>query len=340
MSTFEPKSGAMRALMPRSGSARASSRRRWAPVATAVLAVVALLGAACGDTNGSEISAGAPQTSSAMGTDRDSAASTEDRTGEDDAGESVVEVPSEDDPSADGETSSASSGDEDGTASSRDGGTSAGDHDDADDDHASDLDDAVSNSNDGGQASGGPSDSTDEQPVVMPDGTETFGPQEGEREQAEIIDVQPVVRESWPLQLAVIISGELRDGCQELAWEMRPDGASFHITVWQVVPLSSTEMACTMATVPFETQIELGTSETDDFTVTVNGLAYGSQSDETQAQQAAEAGGPQSHGMQDGERGHARIDGVRKVVRESWPLQLAVVITGSMRDGCQDLAGR
>ena len=128
---------------------------------------------------------------------------------------------------------------------------------------------AGSNGSSGGQdASGG------EQPVEQPDGTTTFGPQQGEREPAVITDVQLVVRESWPAQLAVIIAGELRDGCQDLAWEMTADGTTYRISVWQVQKV--TEMACTMAIVPFETQIELGTSEAQDFTVIVNGTSYAS----------------------------------------------------------------
>ena len=281
MSTFESKSEAMRSLTPLSGGTRVPLRRRWTPVATAVLAVAALLAAACGGTDESEISAGAPQQSSdEANADSNSGAAEEDRTEPGDAGEGAVEVPSDGDPSVGGETSSASSSDAAAASSDEtdgDGATDAsGDVGSGADDpgDASDLDDAVSNSNDGSRASGGQGDWADEQPAVGPDGTATFGPQEGVFELAEIIDVQPVVRESWPLQLAVIISGEMRDGCQELAWEMRPDGDTYHINVWQVVPPANAEMACTMAIVPFEVQIELGTSESEDFTVIVNGLAY------------------------------------------------------------------
>ena len=271
-----------------------------------MLAAVTLIGAACGGSNDTateaEVSAGAqPQASSPSDAVQDEAAASgddrdDDAAAGDDVGEGTVEAPSEDDPSSSGETSSASSGEEDGASSSaEDDGASAdgrdaaaSSSDDTDDDaadasdaagsgdadDASDVDDTVSTSNDGGQSSDGQSDSAGEQPVVEPDGTETFGPQEGEREHAEIIDVQKVVRESWPLQLAVIIAGEMRDGCQELAWEMRPEGSTYHISVWQVVPPANAAMACTMAIVPFDVQIELGTSEAEDFTVIVNDIAY------------------------------------------------------------------
>ena len=275
------------------------------------MAAAALLAtAACGGADDQEISTGADGQASSSDTaaadeadaadvgtsdsgtsanelegtgDDDSAFSTDDSTEED-----LPEAPTDDDPSGDGETSSASSGDEDygdsSTSSSSSGSSDSASSDDAsaassssdETDDASDLDDTVSVSNDGSGDSdgsnGGQGTSGGEQPVVQPDGTTTFGPQRGEREQASITHVQRVVRESWPLQLAVIIAGELRDGCQDLAWEMTPDGTTYRISVWQVEKV--TEMACTMAIVPFETQIELGTSETEDFTVIVNGLSY------------------------------------------------------------------
>ena len=55
---------------------------------------------------------------------------------------------------------------------------------------------------------------------------------------------------------------------------MTPDGSTYHVTVWQIVPAAKADWACTMAEVPFEVQIELGTSEAEDFTVIVNGIAY------------------------------------------------------------------
>ena len=260
------------------------------------MAAVALLAAAaCGGTDDQEISAGAggqdfsSDTAASGASDNEtsadsggSASSAEDSTEGD-----LPEAPAADDPGGDGETSSASSGDEDygvSSSSSGDSGGSAADDGSAassssdETDDASDLDDTVSVSNDGSGtassngSSGGQDASGGEQPVEQPDGTTTFGPQQGEREPAVITDVQLVVRESWPAQLAVIIAGELRDGCQDLAWEMTADGTTYRISVWQVQKV--TEMACTMAIVPFETQIELGTSEAQDFTVIVNGTSY------------------------------------------------------------------
>ena len=224
-----------------------------------MLTALLLATTACGGAADLEISAGDGGQASSSDTNGSGA--------EDGAAGELSEVPSDGDPTADGETSSESSGDEDYGAST----SSSSSGDGVGTDSASDLDDAVvSHSNDGGQqtddAYGG------EQPVEQPDGSTAFGPQQGEREPAVITDVQPVVRESWPLQLAVIIAGELRDGCQDLAWEMTPDGTTYSISVWQVQQV--TEMACTMAIVPFETQIELGTSESEDFTVIVNGVTY------------------------------------------------------------------
>ena len=274
------------------------------------MAAVALLAtAACGGADDQEISTGADGQASSSDTaaadeadaadvgtsDSGTSANELEGTGDDDSAfsaddsteEDLPEAPTDDDPSGEGETSSASSGDEDygdsssssgssDGASSDDGSAASSSSDETDD--ASDLDDTVSVTNDGSGtsssdgSSGGQGTSGGEQPVEQPDGTTTFGPQQGERELAYITDVQPVVRESWPLQLAVIIAGELRDGCQDLAWELTPDGTTYRISVWQVQ--QATEMACTMALVPFETQIELGTSETEDFTVIVNGLSY------------------------------------------------------------------
>lgn len=136
-------------------------------------------------------------------------------------------------------------------------------------------DDTVSAVNDGTQAPGGSQDhGADDQPAASPNGPTSYGMQDGERGHARIDSVQKVVRESWPLQLAVIVNGSMRDGCQDLGWEMTPDGITYHVTVWQIVPAAQSDWACTMAEVPFEVQIELGTSETENFAVIVNGSPY------------------------------------------------------------------
>lgn len=216
--------------------------------------------AACGGADDQEVSA----------VGDGSASHAEDSTGED-----LPEALATDEPTGDGETSSASSADDSSDGVSADDATAASPSS-AETDDPADLDDAVTAINDGSGAAAGSDDGQyddgGQQPVSLPDGTKIFGPQRGEREPAVVTSVQPVVRESWPLQLAVIIAGELRDGCQELAWQMTPDGTVYSISVWQVP--QDIEIDCTMAIVPFETQIELGTSETEDFTVVVNGESY------------------------------------------------------------------
>ena len=124
--------------------------------------------------------------------------------------------------------------------------------------------------------------SPDEVDNATPTATPTpVVPQEG-RAPAYVEDVTIVVRESWPMQVAVIISGGLPSPCNELRWSVEPgattteddwtvaaNGSVHTITVWSTpIPPG---YACATVIEPFSQQVELGRFVSGDYTVVVNG---------------------------------------------------------------------
>ena len=88
-----------------------------------------------------------------------------------------------------------------------------------------------------------------------------------------IDDVQFLVREKFPMSVAVLISGELPTPCHEVGWEVTVSGSTHDVTVWSVE--SPEEIACATVMEPFTAQVELGDDFLfEDYTVVVNGTAY------------------------------------------------------------------
>ena len=89
------------------------------------------------------------------------------------------------------------------------------------------------------------------------------------RSPAAISDVQFQVMESWPAQVAVIVSGDLPSPCHDLWWEVDIEGNAYDIKVWSVGGLDG---FCAAVIEPFTEDIFLGGGFVDDdYTVIVNG---------------------------------------------------------------------
>ncbi len=83
-----------------------------------------------------------------------------------------------------------------------------------------------------------------------------------------------LVRESFPMQLALLIRGTLATPCHELEWEVaEPDGEG-RIFV-EVYAQSEKGNACIQVIEPFEETLELGSFTEGEFTVWLNGTLVG-----------------------------------------------------------------
>ena len=206
----------------------------------------------------------------------------------------VVEGPSNpepDDQSGDSGVSSSSEADEDdrtSSASSSEDQTEDGPEDNADDTGAAA---SSGSSSTGGTADGTPSPddavstSSDQAGTPAPTPSPTPVVPESDRRPVAVEDVLIVVRESWPMQVAVMISGSLPTPCHELRWTVEEgatttedgwtvaaDGSVHEITVWTTDLPADT--ACATVMEPFEEQVELGRFVSGDFTIVVNGESF------------------------------------------------------------------
>ena len=207
----------------------------------------------------------------------------------------VVEGPANpepDDQSGDSGVSSSSEADEDdrtSSASSSEDQTEDGPEDNADDTGAA-ASSGSSSSSDGTAASTPSPDDTvstssDQAGTSAPTPSPTPVVPESDRRPVTVEDVLFVVRESWPMQVAVMISGSLPTPCHELRWTVEQsatttedgwtvaaDGSVHTITVWTTDLPADT--ACATVMEPFEEQVELGRFVSGDYTIVVNGKSF------------------------------------------------------------------
>ncbi|HSL43637.1 MAG TPA: hypothetical protein VK897_09410 [Anaerolineales bacterium] len=105
-----------------------------------------------------------------------------------------------------------------------------------------------------------------------------FAPQPGDapltRGEAFLNEASLLIRESYPPQIALSLSGDLPTPCHELRVAVgAPDQENkIMVDVYSVVDPNT---VCTQVIEPFEAQIELGTFPTGHYTVWVNGELAG-----------------------------------------------------------------
>ena len=144
--------------------------------------------------------------------------------------------------------------------------------------------------------------------------------------------VEFLIRESFPMQVAVEVSGSLPTPCHEPAWELRKNPPVYEISVWSVD--GSEGQGCAAVLEPFTELIELEDPfEFTDYVVVVNGKEHPlllSVPDDQQPSSGEDE--PASGGD-----GPVFIEDVLFLVREKDPPSVAVEISGSLPNPCYEL---
>jgi hypothetical protein len=85
---------------------------------------------------------------------------------------------------------------------------------------------------------------------------------------------QIIVKESFPMQVEIIVSGDLPTPCHELKWEVAdPDeNKAIHVTIYSEINISVT---CAQLLEPFEQVIPLGDFEDTGYSIWVNDYQVG-----------------------------------------------------------------
>jgi hypothetical protein len=108
--------------------------------------------------------------------------------------------------------------------------------------------------------------------------TNPFAPQPGDagltRGNVYITEASLIIRESFPPQISLILTGDLPTPCNQLRAEIRPPDAENKIMV-HVYSVVDPNQVCTQVLEPFEESIDLGTYPTGHYTVWVNGEMAG-----------------------------------------------------------------
>lgn len=78
--------------------------------------------------------------------------------------------------------------------------------------------------------------------------------------------------ESFPVQVRLVVLGSLPTPCHQAQWSVEEDGEAIDVALWSVVALGQD---CAQVLEPFEVSIPLGSFETADLDVVLNGEQIG-----------------------------------------------------------------
>ena len=81
-----------------------------------------------------------------------------------------------------------------------------------------------------------------------------------------------LLMESFPVQVALRVSGNLPSPCHQAVWNVEDDGEAIHVTLASV---ADNDRACTQVLVPTELSVPLGSFESGARTVILNGEEVG-----------------------------------------------------------------
>lgn len=81
-----------------------------------------------------------------------------------------------------------------------------------------------------------------------------------------------LLMESFPVQVALRVNGNLPSPCHQPVWEVEDDGAAIHVTLATV---AADDRVCTQVLVPTELSIPLGSYESGRRSVILNGEQVG-----------------------------------------------------------------
>jgi hypothetical protein len=118
-----------------------------------------------------------------------------------------------------------------------------------------------------------PPDATLEEPAADP-----YAPQPGDsaliRGNVSIQEMDLLIRESFPPQIALTLKGELPTPCHQLRVQAEAPDADNRINV-EVYSVVNPELVCIQVVEPFEANISLGTYPAGHYSVWVNGEMAG-----------------------------------------------------------------
>jgi hypothetical protein len=108
--------------------------------------------------------------------------------------------------------------------------------------------------------------------------TNPFAPQPGDeslsRGNVYINEASLIIRESFPPQISLTLTGDLPTPCNQLRAEISPPDTDNKIVV-DVYSVMDPSQVCVQVLEPFEASIDLGTFPTGHYTVWINGEIVG-----------------------------------------------------------------
>jgi hypothetical protein len=147
------------------------------------------------------------------------------------------------------------------------------------------------------------------------------------RGEAQVGQIQIQILESMPVQVKVVASGNLPDGCTKIDQATtRREANTFLVTIVTVRPAGA---ACTLAIVPFEETISLDVNglPAGVYTVNVNGVT---DSFELAVDNTLETSEIITR--------EAPVGSIQVNIMESAPVQVSVTVRGSLPDGCTEIS--
>lgn len=105
-----------------------------------------------------------------------------------------------------------------------------------------------------------------------------FAPMPGDADLARgnvyIQEASLLIRESYPVQIAINLTGELPTPCNQLRVEIGAPDSNNSINI-DVYSVANPDMMCTQVVKPFEENVNLGTFPSGHYSVFVNGESVG-----------------------------------------------------------------
>jgi len=87
-------------------------------------------------------------------------------------------------------------------------------------------------------------------------------------------EVELLLMESWPVQVRAIVRGHLPTPCHTLGWLLGDPDADGRIQLDVFSTPPGDDVACIQVLEPFEESIDIGSFETGDYLLVVNGVEY------------------------------------------------------------------
>jgi hypothetical protein len=126
----------------------------------------------------------------------------------------------------------------------------------------------------------GPEEPIGQPPIYSPGEASGFEPlpEDAQLERGEVYlqleSSDLLIMESYPVQAALILRGDLPDPCHKLRVGVSPPDSANQVLV-EVYSVRATDAICTAVLEPFEARINLGSFAGGEFSVLVNGIEIG-----------------------------------------------------------------